>query len=273
MGNIITGKKLWQNGDFFANGCDINFNCDDLDGGTPVDAWLVPERGCCGETDSMYGMTMQAPSPTKPGTLQGVFVSFKGGGGVLLDAAAVDDIKSACNACCGTVPDAIAGRYNGTFPSTADLVAATYTFTRVDNNTLYDVQRVMLDYMGYAIPGTVTRTGYNSGTSTSTYTFSAYYEPVFRSGDTKTGETSKVFDSNTPPTLGANEELTLDLIADGVQITPTLAGATVAALVTAATGNANYSAKGTYTSNAGKVRLTTTVVNQAQLIVGKRSTV
>lgn len=266
---IITAIKMWQDGVFAPSGCTVNLNCELFASRSPRAAWLKPENGCCGSQPGVYGLTLQQPNPTTQGVLQGVWIDMLDGTGILIDAATVASVADACNGCCGTTP-VIAGQYNGVFPTAADLVPATYTFTRVDDGDIYAIQRVNLDYLYKAIPGTVNRSSYNSSTSTSTYTFSSYYEPVFLGTDTKTGETSKVFDSNTPPTLTGGQVLTLTIIADGVAISPVLTGADLAALVTAATGNTNYSSKGTYSSVGGKLRFTTTTVNQASVTVGKQ---
>jgi hypothetical protein len=270
MGIIITATKLWQDGVLSLGGCPVSINCELLAGLSPRTAWLKPEGGCCGDANGIYGLTLQRPPAGTIGVLEGVWVELLDGSGMLLDADAVASVRNGCNACCGATPT-IPGRYNGVFPTIADLVPATYTFTRVDEGDIYAIERVALDYLRKAIPGTVVRTTYDAGTSTSTYTFSAYFEPVFLGTDTKTGETSKVFDSNTPPTLAGAEILNLTMTADGVQIVPVLTAANLAALVAAATASAAYNVKGTYSAVGGKVRLTTTVVNQAVLVVGKQN--
>lgn len=272
MSIIATGTKLWVNGELVTGTCTTSVNCDQLSGSTPRPATLVPTGGCCGSVQ--YGLVLGVPDPLPLGSLQGVWVEFKDGSGMVLDAISADAVRDACNACCGTTP-VIAPLYGGTLPVPPPDVAATYTFTREDLGTSLALQTASLDYWPNYIAGTFNRTSYNTGTGVSTYTFQAYKDPVYIAGDTQTGETARVFVSNAAPTLPVDSVYNVTVYANGVLVTPTapVTAASVALLLTGIQGDANYAALGTWAANGvDKVQLSTTTQNPVVITIGTEPT-
>lgn len=272
---IITAKKLWYDGEIAKGNCDANLNCDIFTGTTPRDAWLVPIYGCC--NTSTYSLSLSMPNPMPAGTLQGVWIETKDGKGMMLNAISAQAVVTACNACCGE-STVVEPRYSGPLPVAPPLVAATYTFTRADNNDWYSFRKASEGYWPEYISGTFNRTSYNTGTGVSTYTLQAYQMPIWMAGDTLASKTAKVFTSNAAPTLASGEELVLMVVADGEYITPNLTGATINALQTAAAGNSAYSALGTWAVASNTLTLTTSTnintptPNQVQITISKQKT-
>jgi hypothetical protein len=263
MGVIFKASVLYQNEEFLGNCTTLqSFNCA-LMQGTPRLAWLVQSDGI-----EQYKVTFTNPNDIN--ALQGVWVSIDGLG-TLLNVATVDLVINACNACCGSTPS-LASAYDS-IPAYIPPVAATYTMTREEDNGAVAFQDFNLDYMKYIIPGTLLRTGYTSGRAT--YTFSSYKDPVplgpdvlhSSTADLLTGETARVFNSNTVGALpGGMTNYVLTVNADGT-IYPSVQATTLAGVVTAANTAMGTTPGGTFTQASGVVTLTTTSVYGAILTI------
>jgi len=264
---IFTANKLWYDGELAVGMCPAPFNCELLVGATPRDAFLVPSGGNCGVPD--YNLSLSRPNPYPSATLQGVWLELRGGKGMMIDAISAQDVIAACDACCGAAP-VIAPRYDGTLPSPPPPVAATYQFTRTDYGDWYAYNKASLDYWDQYISGTFNRVSYVAGVST--YSLQAYKDPIWIAGDTVTSETPRLFVSNVAPTLIGTNVYNMTVTINGVNLSPILTGATVAALQTALSGNATYSALGTWTVVGGNtIQLSSTTVDLAQLVIGQQA--
>lgn len=275
---LVTAKKLWDSGSFVGN-CTAAFpvNCDKIAGSSPRYAWLVPVGGCCGATGD-YQLTMSNPNPAatdgasdilnaNAGILKGIWVETEGGKGALYDVLNPQEIIDACNACCDAEGAAveIAARYDNTFPAVADIEPTTFTITRADNGTAYDLQRARLDYLGQHIEGTFNRTAYAGGNST--YTFQARGDAHKIGADTVV-ETARTFDSNSVAAGGAGNHYAVTAVLNGTTL-PLFeddAYNAVSDLVTALNADATWNAYGTWSAaSASVLRLTSTVVTTATI--------
>ncbi|MFX1709081.1 hypothetical protein PV783_34255 [Chitinophaga sp. CC14] len=267
MSNLLTVNKLWYNGELVEGACETVLNCQQLSGFTPKNVWLVPQAGCCNGMG--YGLSLSQPPDDIQGVLQGVMVQTQDGELMVIDALSAQAIVDGCNACCDTTV-VIEPRYNGTFPDVPDGVPATYTFTREDDGNYLANYRASMDYFGQYINNTFNRNSYDAATGTSTYSFQAYKDPTYIDGDTQTGETARVFVSNAAPAVGAGETLSLTVTVGNQDIEPALTGATVSALTTAATGDADYNTLGTFAvQGSNQIKLTSSTVDLAVLVIRK----
>lgn len=266
MGRIITAKKLWYDGELAIGNCDASFTCDTFTGTSPRNAWLTPIPGCLGST--AFALNLSLPNPLPDGTLQGVWLEFTNGTGIVIDAMSVQDVVNACNECCGS-STAVAPRYGGIWPTPAPMGAVTYTFTRVDAGDWYAYNKASLDYWPGWITNTFNKISHDPDTGETTYSFMAYRPPVWINGDTFVSASDYVYTSNEIPTPGGGQVLVLQVTTGTGPITPKLSASSAANLVTAATANATYSALGTYTYDSGdnKIVLTSADLTAGLLVV------
>jgi hypothetical protein len=256
---------LYQNEEFIGNCTTLqSFNCA-LMIGTPRVAWLVQSDG-----EEQYEVTFY--NPLDNNALQGVWISI-GPLGTLLNVASVDTVINACNACCGSTP-VLALAYTS-IPAYVPGQLATYTMTRQEDGSAVAFEDFSLDYMKYIYPGTLLRTAYNSSTGIATYTFQSYKDPIplgpdvlhSQIADVLTGETPRVFNSNTVATSpGGGNSYYMAVQADGV-IEPVLENATLAGLVTAANASGVLGPLGTWSTAGGIMTLTSTSVYGAIITV------
>jgi hypothetical protein len=262
--NLITATKLWYDGELAIGACPASFNCNTFTGTTPRAAWLTPIPGCVGST--AYALNLAMPVPLPAGTLEGVWLEFINGTGMMVDAVSVQAVMTACNACCGATT-IVAPRYSGVFPVPAPLEFSVYTFTREDQGDWYAYNSASLAYWPQWIPGTFNKISHDDETGITTYTMACYFPPIYINGDTEVSHTSRVFTSNTVPTAGGGQTLVMTVIADGTTLFPPLTGANAAALVSAATASSVYNTKGTYATSTGKITLTSQTVVTGQITV------
>lgn len=267
--DLIQARKLWENGTFVGD-CPtlFSFPCGRFSGGTPRLAWLVPQPGCCGSPE---GWTLQLNSPyptlvenTANGILQGVWIEYDGYG-VLIDAITVANVTDICNECCGEA-SVVTPRYNGVFPSVADIEPTLWTIVRTDEGSQLSLQRAMLDYLGQYIEGTFARTGYAGGDSTYTMQSTGTVHPI--GTDTST-ETARTFDSNAPGAPGVGNHLVANATINGIA-QPQLdddAYDAMSDVLTAVQGNATWAAWGTWTLVSGALHLSSTTANTASIVV------
>lgn len=267
--DLIQARKLWENGTFVGDCATVfSFPCGRFTGSTPRLAWLVPNSGCCGTPE---GWTLQLNSPyptlaenTAHGILQGVWLEYDGIG-VLIDATDVANVVTLCNECCGEASAATA-RYNGTFPSVADIEPTLFTVVREDEGSQLAFQRAMLDYLGQYIEGTFQRTGYAGGESTYTMQSRGTVTPI---GDDTVTETPRVFLSNAPGAPGGGNHLVANATINGIA-QPELASNTydtMSLLLTAVQGNATWAAWGTWSLDTGALKLSSTTADTASIVV------
>lgn len=262
---IFQAQKLYENEEFLGDcpaGTVGGFNCD-LMQGTPRLAWLI-------RSDAFEQFKVTFTNPKDNNALQGVWVSI-GGLGTLLNVATVAEVIAACNSCCGSTPN-LAAKY-ATIPVFLDPVAATYTMTREEDNSEVAFGDFSRDYLKYIIPGTLLRTAYSGGRAT--YTFSSYRDPVPQGPDVLhsttpdllTGETARVFNSNTIGALGGSQQYSMNVSADGIDYPVLLNATSLASLVTAANARADLAALGTWTQASGVVTLTSSVIYGARIVM------
>lgn len=263
---LIMARKLWYDGELAIGNCEAVFNCDTFIGTSPRNVWLTPINNCVGNT--AYALNLSLPNPLPGGSLQGVWLEFANGTGMVIDALSVEDVVTACNACCGTTTS-VPPRYGGLIPVPFPLVASTYTFTRVDDGGWYAYNKASLDYWPGWITNTFSRISHDDTTGVTTYSFSAYREPVWIDTDTFVSATPRVFTSNVAPTLLGGQVYRLTVNADGANLVPSISATTVPNLVTAATGRAAYSALGTYAAinTNTQITLTSSTVDQGGLTI------
>lgn len=258
MSVLAKAKALMINGQYVADcGQNIILPCGNLLN-PPVDAWVLRKEACCGNA-ATQSISMVDPQSTN--ALKGVYMAWPGYA-VVIDAL-LDDVVTACDACCGAAP-VIASQY-ATIPEFAGDVDTAYTITRLDDGSARALNKAALDYYGQYTEGSFTRVSYNSGTGTSTYGFNASVDPHPLGADVVASETARTFDSNTAPAPGATG-LRAEVIADGVQLVDVTA-ATLATLVTALGASTPHAALGTWTNNSGKVRLTSSNTETASITV------
>lgn len=166
--SIIQAKVLWQNGEVVNCPSDINLNCSQFDLASVRDAWITRRAQCCGK--SQTGLTFSNPNDAN--ALHGIWISVRGEG-LVIDAADVASVVTACNACCGDPTD-VAPVYDGTIPPVTDPAQNLYCVRRADNGGSYAIQNAFLDYQGnYAH---MVHKQYLNGVST--YEMQAYKKPV-----------------------------------------------------------------------------------------------
>lgn len=261
---IVQASVLYQNEEFLGI-CPTpkSFNCDRVQG-TPRAAWLIQSP----DSYEQYRVTFDNPNDVN--ALTGVWISYDGVG-FFLNAASVAAWVTACNTCCGSSP-VVAPLY-ATLPLYIQPLAATYTITREEDNSSVAFDDFARDYLKYIISGTLLKTAYSGGRAT--YTFSSYKDPIplgpdvlhSTTADIVTGETSRVFTSNTVATSpGGGNSYFMAVNADGVQ-EAVLENATLAGLVTAANADAKLGALGTWSTASGTMILTTTAVYGARIVV------
>lgn len=239
------------------------FNCSRIQG-TPRAAWLIQSP----DSYEQYRVTFDNPFDVN--ALTGVWISYDGVG-FFLNIANVAALVTGCNTCCGSSP-IIAQQYT-TLPLFIQPVAATYTVTRQEDNSSVAFDDFARDYLKYIISGTLLKTGFSAGIAT--YTFQSYKDPIplgpdvlhSSIADVVTGETSRVFTSNTVATTpGSGNSYFMAVNADGV-VETVLENATLAGLVTAANADSKLGALGTWSTASGTMILTTTAVYGARIVV------
>ena len=248
---------LYQNENFV--GCTqtalINSNLVD---NNPKQAWIYLNK---------YGYYMLTfNDPLNPTALTGVWVS-EAGQGMLLDGALVG-VQSALSSCCGSTPIVITPVYNGVFPPLTTPSLAVYTYTRIDDGTISDLQDFMLAYLDWAQPGTIQRTSYTSGVST--YAFSSYKDPRPQGNDIFISESARLFLSNVPASLVSGNKYTLTGYINGDLVGTPVSGTTngaLSTLVTALTADGNYGPLGTYSVVGGAIQLSSTTQDAVNMTV------
>jgi hypothetical protein len=270
MDNIITVRRLWDNGELATPGfCTISVNCNMLTGGTPRLAWITPAPGC--NTSNGYLLNLVAPNPLPGGTLQGIYLAFVDGTDMVVDAISVDAVIAACNACCGG-SGIVPSRYAGTIPEAPDQLAATYVIERTDNGGDYAYQRASLAYWPYYIPGTFAKVSHDDLNGSTQYSFQAYTDPVLIGSDNLISESDRVATSNEIPNVSGSQVLVLTFNGPTGVIVPSISAATPAALVTALNANAAYNELGTwaYDSNLDVITLTTDTLTSGTITIAAK---
>lgn len=270
MGNIITVRRLWDNGELAVGSCTTAIQCDQITGASPRNAWLTPVPGC--PSPSGYALNLSYPGfpqpsgPLPAGTLLGVWLEFLDGTGMVVDAISVQAIVDACNGCCGGT-GAVQPRYNGNIPVPPPLVARTYTISRIDQGSDYSYDRMQLDYWPGYISGTFNKISHNTTTGVTVYSFEAYTPPILIGADILVSTSPAVIVSNPLPTPGGGQVLVLSLTTQDGTVVPKLTAANAAALVAAASTSALYNTWGTWTSTPPTITLTSTNVTAGDVSV------
>jgi hypothetical protein len=265
--SVVQGKLLFQNGEFVGLAAmDINIPGERLTNNTPRKGWLTKVVPCCGEGDTTYQLHLEDPKDA--GAISGVWVEFDGQG-VLIDGTLADAIAK-INDCCGE-DKTIVPVYNGVFPADPAQQLVEYTLDRIDDGTLRAEQKMRLDYFNEYKEGTFFKTAHDANTGHTTYKFSAYKDPVPQGTDTVTGEVARVFDSNIPGALAdGTDQYKLTANFDGVDVEYTgAAGQTLTQFAAALEADGVLTLWGAWTQNGGALRLTTTTVTNANMIVSK----
>jgi hypothetical protein len=268
--DFVTARKIWENGSFMGN-CETTFAfpCSHFSNSTPRLGWVVPFGGCCGVQQG-YALAGGNPNPGNPaanvlaGVIEGVWIEYDGHG-VLIDATDVANVVGVCNACCGGSAAATA-RYDGVFPTAADIADTQWQFTRTDNGSMYDFQRASLAYQGQYTEGSFVKVSHVGGVST--YRFMSNQEITGHTGDTFT-ESARVFNSNDMGTIAAGNHFIANAVINGVTM-PTLDDDgydTAALLLTAVQGNATWAAHGTWSLSGTILRLTSTTAVAANIVI------
>lgn len=256
--SFIEAKVLYKNEEF-VGACNVySLINSQLVAGQPRQAWIFPNG---------YGyQTLTFKDPQKVGALTGVWLT-ENGVGMLVDGT-IDDVATKLSACCGDTPEQVTPVYNGVFPGQDAPVAATYTFTRVDDGDISAMQDFALAYLTWLIPGTLQRTSSTGSPLTSTYTFQSYTDPVPQGNDIKTGETARLFLSNVPAALTGGQTYSLHVSKNGDVVGGAVAAkASLAAVASGATADSVLGAYGTWSVVSGAIQLSTTTVDGIQLTV------
>lgn len=254
---FISAKVLFRNEEFLACTKTALINSA-LVNNDPKVAWIYPNGY------GYYEITFS--DPAKPAALTGVWVT-EGTQGMLLDGA-LSDVQAGLSSCCSSTPVVITPIYNGVFPPLVDPTAATYTYTRIDDGTIADLQDFALSYLKWLIPGTIQRSSYSGGVST--YAFQSLTDPTPQGNDVFVSESSRVFNSNVPAALVSGNKYSLVAYINGNLVGPKVSGTTdgaLSTLVTALTADATYGPLGTWSTTGGLIRLTTTAVDDVNLTV------
>lgn len=270
MGNLITVRRLWDNGELAVGSCTTAIACDQLTGGTPRNAWLTPVPGCA--SPSGYSLSLSYPGYPQPngplpaGTLLGVWLEFLDGTGMVVDAISVQAIIDACNGCCGGT-GAVQARYNGTIPVPPPLVLRTYTISRIDQGSDYSYDRMQLDYWPDYASGSFMKISHDAATGVTVYSFQAYTPPILIGADVLVSTGPGVITSNDVPTLTGSQVMVLTLTTQDGTVVPKISAATAILLVGAASTNALYNAWGTWTNTPPKITLTSTNLTAGAITV------
>lgn len=270
MGNLITVRRLWDNGELAVGSCTISIACDQMTGSTPRNAWLTPVPGC--PSPSGYALSLAYPGipypngPLPAGTLLGVWIELLDGSGLVVDAISVQAVIDACNGCCGGT-GVVAPRYGGIIPVPPPLIARTYTISRIDQGSDYSYDRMQLDYWPGYISGTFNKISHNPTTGVTVYSFEAYTPPILMGADILVSTSPAVIVSNTVPTPGGGQVLVLAFTNQNGLVVPKITAASAVLLVGAASTNALYNAWGTWTNTPPTITLTSTNVTAGSILV------
>lgn len=157
-----------QDNTYVDNGTLVTINCDQLQSFTPVECWLQSWLPAGDGTDVIYQLTFDVSSVdlTQYGTnlIQGVYIE-QNGIGMMIDAADVSTVSTACSACCDSSPVATLTRfYTGGIPSFSNPTAATFCITRLDDGSASAHNEAALAYVG-SFSGSFKMVSNMSGTS------------------------------------------------------------------------------------------------------------
>lgn len=268
MGNLITVRRLWDNGELAVGSCTTAIQCDQITGASPRNAWLTPVPGC--PSPSGYALNLSYPGYPQPagplpaGTLLGVWIEFLDGTGMVVDAISVQAIIDACNGCCGGT-GVVAPRYNGVIPVPPPLVSRTYTISRIDSGGDYAYQRMELDYWPGYISSTFMKISHDTTTGVTVYSFEAYNPPILIGADILVSTSPAVITTGPVPTLSAGQSMVLTLTTQDGTVVPKLAGANAAALIAAASTSALYNVWGTWSAVPAPISLSSTTLTAGSI--------
>jgi hypothetical protein len=249
MDNIITVRRLWDNGELAVGFCPVSVQCSMLTGATPRNVWLTPVPNCL--VPSGYVPNLSAPDPLPAGTILGVWLEFLDGTSMAVDAISVQAVINACNACCGGTGE-VASRYGGLIPSPAPCVASTYVISRSDQGDDYAYQRMSLDYWGNGgagsyISGTFLKLSHDPATGLTQYSFQSCINPTLQGTDTLISSTPQTVISNAGVVApGGGAQLVLTFTNQNGPVVPKITATTPALLVTALNASALYNTYGTW---------------------------
>ena len=281
MSNIVQVKQLWVDGAFLPCGDWVALRCDSISADGLRPGWLVP-TGNCGSGG--YDLALTLPVPLPLGTLLGVWFSQGNGGGMVIDAAGISDILTACAQCCdGALPPPnldveplalsaaaiqVPPKYNGIFPAVIFPVPVIYRFKRTDTGNSYSYNRVSEQYYGQYLPSSFRQVARDGDDSI--YEMAAFNPPALLAGDSAVPLTPNTYTSNTAPVLSAGEQLTFNAVVNSSGISPVLVGATVAALVAQIPSKPPYTIWGTWAVVSNAITLTSSNVFSAILTIDKQ---
>lgn len=151
----------------------VTINCERLQAYSPRPVWIVREPAPGDGTIILYIITFNPSSDQvlDPNTLQGMFI-IQDDQSIILDVTTVAAFQTACDACCGTVPDIIANRYGGAPTPFTPLTTNTFCIFRSDDGSSGAHDAMADSYVGTYIGTMVLRSNFSG---VSHYTVTTYY--------------------------------------------------------------------------------------------------
>lgn len=128
-------------------GTTVSINCERLQSFSPRPVWLKRVLAPGDGTKTLFVPTF-APTSAElldVNTIAGFWIR-QDGQDVMIDVTTKEAFQTACDACCGTVPDIIASVYSGNVPTFVSLQTNTFCVTRTDDGSGQAVNDFVWDY-------------------------------------------------------------------------------------------------------------------------------
>jgi len=178
MPNLVTAYVLYDATTNIYVGNDVpsptvSINCERLQAYSPRPCWLLRMLAPGDGTVILYEPTFNPTSEEllDPNTLQGMFI-IQDDQSIIIDVTTVAAFQTACDACCGTVPDIIASNYGGNPTPFTPLTTNTFCIYRFDQGSAADHDAFASDYVGSYIGTCVLRSNFSN---VSHYTITTFY--------------------------------------------------------------------------------------------------
>jgi hypothetical protein len=178
MPNLVTAYVLYDAKTNIYVGNDVpsptvSINCERLQAYSPRPVWLKRMLAPGDGTVILYEPTFNPSSDEllDSNTLQGMFI-IQDDSSIIVDVTTVLAFQTACDACCGTVPDIIASNYAGSPPAFSPVTLNTFCIYRFDNGSAGAHDSFADDYVGSFVGTAVMRSNFSN---VSHYTISSYY--------------------------------------------------------------------------------------------------
>jgi len=155
------------------NGVTISINCERLNAFSPRPVWLKRMLAPGDGTVILYEPTFQPTSDEflDPNILQGFWIE-QDGMDVMIDVTTAAAFQTACDACCGTVPDIIANNYAGNTTDFTPLTLNTFCIYSFDDGSAGAHDNFAWRYTGNYIGRAVLRSNFSN---VSHYTVTSYW--------------------------------------------------------------------------------------------------